>query len=221
MDKVRNFLSFSPGPTYTITGNYSYSLDVSIKGDGPYQTSTISITAFAKHDKKIAIAISCKWSRIHEDRQYLLATIHSNTYQLSAEDIGYTLKIEVTPLEEDQKGIAIVNYGPIRLDPNVRSTLENILAAGGSRFPIQLVDEDTGLMSREPAAIAMTSEYVRIVETPPVGKEREIKFRYSYNIPKVELNYLDGTRLYFLFTGEEEDCDVVKKFLNVKKGSRM
>jgi len=217
MEKVRNFLSLNSAPGYTITGTYSYYLEVSIKGDSPYQTSTVSITAFAKSDKKIAIAISCKWYRVHEDRQYRLATIHSNTYQLSAEDLGYTLKIEVTPQEEDQKGVAVVQYGPARLDPNVRSTLESILGAGGSRFPIQLVDEETGAMSKEPAALSMTSEYVRIVETPPVGKEKELKFKYSYDLPKIELNYLDCTRMYFLFIGDEEDSEGVKKFINGKK----
>jgi len=217
MEKVRNFLSFNSAPGYTITGTYSYYLEVSIKGDSPYQTSTVSITAFAKSDKKIAIAISCKWYRVHEDRQYRLATIHSNTYQLSAEDLGYTLKVEVTPQEEDHNGTAVVQYGPVRLDPNVRNTLESILGAGGSRFPIQLVDEETGAMSKEPAALSMTSEFVRIVETPPVGKEKELKFKYSYDLPKIELNYLDCTRMYFMFVGDEEDSDAVKKFINGKK----
>ena len=120
--------------------------------------------------------------------------------------------------ENDFEGIATVTYGPIRMDPNVRSTLENILGAGGSKFSVNFVDENSGKVSNESASIALTSDYIRLVETPSRGKERSCKFRYCYGMPQMELNYQDVNRMIIYFKGDEEDIDDVKKFLGAKKG---
>jgi hypothetical protein len=49
------------------------------------------------------------------------------------------------------------------------------------------------------------------------GKERQIKFHYASDIPKVEINYTDATRLHFLFGGDEEDAENVREFLGLKR----
>ncbi len=53
-------------------------------------------------------------------------------------DVGCILKVEVIPLEDDHKGIATATIGPIKIDPSTRVTLEGILAAGGTKFPIEI-----------------------------------------------------------------------------------
>lgn len=104
------------------------------------------------------------------------------------------------------------------MDPNVRNTLENILGAGGSKFSVNFADEVSGKVSADSGSIALTSDYIRLVETPQRGKEKQIKIRYGYEVPLMELNHQDAQRLVIHFKGDEEDIEDIKKFLNVKKG---
>ena len=212
------FTWFSKENFVRTTGNYSYFIDVAITGDAPLQTSTISINAFTKPDRKIAIATQCKWYRKYADREYLFHTIHSNTYQLSAEDLSATIKIEVTSLEDDQFGTAIVEYGPIRLDPTTRMTLEGILSTGGSKFPINVCDEEKGKIFKDAGSLSLTSDYVRISSVFPDGKERELKFKYSYDQPKIELQFQDATRMTITFRGKESEYNDACDFAGVPRG---
>lgn len=60
------------------------------------------------------------------DRTYQIEEIQTNVYQLNAEDIGCTIKVEATPCDFDEEnlGVAFGQFGPVLLDPNARSTLE-------------------------------------------------------------------------------------------------
>ena len=75
----------------------------------------------------------CKWYRIKNERTYEIPEINSNVYQLSAEDIACRIRVEATPIDDDQfTGKAIGDFGPIKLDPSARQTLEYVLGTGGS-----------------------------------------------------------------------------------------
>ena len=63
-----------------INGDYSFFLEISAKGEVPCQSCVLSVNAFTKSDRKIAIAIKCSWSRIIDGRTYSLSKILSNTY---------------------------------------------------------------------------------------------------------------------------------------------
>ena len=201
---------------YQIKGNYNYFLDFQVKGGiSPFQNCILSANAFSKPDKKFAIAIKCSWSRARGSRSYNLLGINSNTYQLSSQDIGSTIELEVTPQEEGFKGSALITFGPISLDPNVKVTLEGILAAGGSKFPINLMMEDTGTMIKDTAALLLTSDFVRVVLNVNDREERSLKFRYNLEEPDIEMNNLDTTMMAMNFRGVfEEDMPVIMKFLH-------
>ena len=65
--------------------------------------------------------INCKWFRYKNGRTYQIEEIHSNVYQLAAEDIGCKIKVEATPVDpEDGQGTAHGEFGPIELDPSAR-----------------------------------------------------------------------------------------------------
>ena len=201
---------------YQIKGNYNYFVDFQVKGGiAPFQNCILSANAFSKPDKKCALAIKCSWSRSRGSRAYNLLGINSNTYQLSAQDIGATIELEVTPQEEGFKGCAVITFGPISLDPNVKVTLEGILAAGGSKFPINLMIEDTGTMMKESAALLLTNEFVRVVLNVNDREERSLKFRYNLEEPDIEMNNLDTTMMAMNFRGVfEEDMPVIMRFLH-------
>ena len=152
-------------------GSYNYFLDFQAKGGiVPFQTCVLTINAFSKPDKRFAIAAKYSWSRVRGSRVYNLLGVNSNTYQLSAQDIGSILEVEVTPQEEGFKGNAIISFGPVALDPTVRGTLEGILAAGGSKFPINLVIEDSGVVMKESASFLLTNDYVSSVKPEREGR---------------------------------------------------
>lgn len=67
-------------------------------------------------------------------------------YQLSAKDIGCVIKCEAEPLDPDFEGMAIGEYGPVKLDIYAKQFLEQTLGQGGNRFPIKLMcnEENTG-----------------------------------------------------------------------------
>ena len=66
--------------------------------------------------------------------------ITGNVYQLSAEDVACKIKVELTPLEdeEDWEGTAIAEFGPVALEPSMRQMLEYILGSGGSKFQVTI-----------------------------------------------------------------------------------
>jgi hypothetical protein len=92
--------------------------------------------AEATNKDEIPLPISCQWSRIKGERLYQIPEIHSNVYQLSAEDIGCVVRVMTTPIEPESEsgasGIAYGEFGPIELDPSARQTLEQVLGTGGS-----------------------------------------------------------------------------------------
>ena len=67
------------------------------------------------------LPVRCKWFRVKEDRAYQIENIYSNVYQLSAEDIGCSIKVEATPIDLDEAtGTAYGCFGPIEIDQNAR-----------------------------------------------------------------------------------------------------
>ncbi len=79
-EKLENASSEKDNKSLNIAGDYSYFLEISAKGEVPYQTCVLSVNAFTKKDKNIAIATKCKWQRVNGDRIYTLSNILSNTY---------------------------------------------------------------------------------------------------------------------------------------------
>lgn len=200
---------------FQIKGSFNYHIDFQIKGTAPFQSCILIVNAFSKPDKKYAIPCKCQWSRIRGSRTYNLLGINSNTYQLSAQDIGSLIEIEVSPQEEGFKGKATIYFGPVILDPQIKVTLEGILAAGGSKFPITLMVEDTGALLKESSALLLTNDNVRLVINASDREEKSIKFRYNLEEPEIEMNNLDTTLLALTFRGSfEEDMPGIMRFLH-------
>ena len=60
-------------------------------------------------------------------------------YQLNADDIGCTIRVEATPITDDSddldqshRGTAYGQFGPVELDPSARLNLEQVLTSGGA-----------------------------------------------------------------------------------------
>ena len=203
---------------FALRGSFNYYLDFQIKGPSPFQSCILSSSAFSKPDKKFAIAVKHQWSRIRGSRSYVLLGLNSNTYQLSAQDIGSTIELEVFPQEEGFKGTAIVSFGPILLESSIKMILEGILASGGSKFPINLLCEESGKVIKDTASLLLTCDCIRIVLNVNDREERTMKFRYCLEEPEIEMNNLDTTVFALSFRGIfEEDRLGIMRFLQENK----
>lgn len=182
---------------FTLRGQYNYFLDLQIKGTPPYQSCILSVHAFSRSDRKVCIATKCQWFRIRNSHKTQLLGIQSNTFQLSAQDIGALIEIQVHPQEEDYNGVGIVTFGKVVLDPSAKNTLGGVLSAGGSKFPVTVWDD----RGKKDAALMITSDYLRIVSGEGAG-EKAVKMRYSMENPEIEMNYIDVKKIALVFKTE-------------------
>ena len=65
-----------------------------------------------------------------------MTDVDGPTYQLSAADINKTIQVEVEALSRKYKGTAILVFGPIKIHPETKLTLEEALFNGGIALPV-------------------------------------------------------------------------------------
>ena len=131
--------NFSP----KITGNYDFYVETTIKGNLPYQTSKILIHIYENSSKKKKIEMNTNWVRLKENKEFLIKGMKNQLfYNFSSEDIGSIIKITISSENSHKKGKCLINVGPIKIDPNVSSTVESILNTGGTKFPISLINKN-------------------------------------------------------------------------------
>lgn len=191
-----NFLDSSP-KKYKILGNPNFSVDVSVQGQLPHHTAVISLITCPKSNRKDIIGSNYKWFRMTEQSVFQLTDMVSNTYMLSPADIGYKLKVEITPKEEGYGGVATVEFGVIKLDPSTKNILEGILTVGGSNFPATSIQENSNKMNSD-YNILLTNDVIRIVRN---FDQESLKFGYSLENPRVDINSRDLTQISFYFPG--------------------
>lgn len=77
--------------------------------------------------------------------------------------------------------MAIVSIGPIRLDPSTKIALEGILEAGGTKFPVELVNVNNEQIDK--CSVMLFNDKIQIInhhlQTP-------INFRYNINSPLID-----------------------------------
>ena len=217
LDSHMNFLDFSP-KKYKQSGTINFSIDVSIQGGQlPYHTSVISVNTHSKGNSKDFIGSNYKWFRFTDSSTFHMPDIVSNTYIISPLDIGYKLRVEVTPKEEGFTGKGYVEFGPIKLDPMIRNTLEGILSVGGSSFQaIWINDKNDKIHKNEKIHknsknddnmnnmnkmntdlnVFVTNDTIRIVRN---YDQESLKFCYSVQNPQIEIVAKDLNFLTFKF----------------------
>lgn len=157
MDSLFSFFkdAFSTDKFFEISGEATFQVDVAIQGDPPYTSSTFSVQAFNDLKSRIAIAVKYKWYRIYGSSKELIKTSGS-TYHVSAADAGTQIMVEITPVEEDENGTAIVTFGQVSLDPVSKKAVQGIIRSNGTCFNID--------------AISMDEEELSNIQTTPDSK---------------------------------------------------
>ena len=199
-----------------ILGKYNYYLQANIKGDSPYQSTTLILSAFTNDTKKVPIEITCQYFRIKNKTINPLIGLNTNFYNISSADMGCTIKVEVH-LKETMKiysGVAEILYGPIEIEPNLKYTLENILAIGGSKFPIKILSDSNKSESfKEDCSLLLTNDHIRIISMTD-SQEKSVKFKYFLGQPQIFFNNNDPTQLQLMFKGDEE-YEQLRSFFNI------
>lgn len=202
-----------------IQGKYNYYLHTAIKGEAPCQSSTLIIGLFSNETKKVPLNFSCKYYRIKNKSISQLSGLNSNIYNLSASDIGCTIKVEVSLAEKNEffYGMSEIFYGPIQFDLKLKHTLENILAIGGSKFPITIISPLNKISNfNNDCSFLLTNDHIRIIAASNISEEKSVKFKYFLGYPHLMINNNEATQIQMIFKGNEE-MENLKDFFNIGK----
>lgn len=99
-------------------GSYNFNFELTTQSNYVYLAS--NLVATATNNDGIPIATWCEWYRIWGNWVYKLSGISGNIYQISAEDVGCWIIVEVSPIDEDEgyEGVAKAEFGPVEMEPN-------------------------------------------------------------------------------------------------------
>lgn len=161
------------------------------------------------------VPIKCTWYRQGKK----IPEISSNVYQLSAKDIGCVIKCEAEPLDPDFEGMAVGEYGPVKLDIYAKQFLEQTLGAGGNKFPIKLIQSEGNCnleLQKESydAELFINQNVFKITLKDDIRTAKEkrmpnisptLTFKYTMDYPKIELHPFDTKRLSILYNDPDED----------------
>ena len=155
-DFVKKFLSadnkISHNDHIEFSGNFSFFIVPQIKGNLPYQNSTIKIEAFNNFPEDPLepvqkLKIHCKWYRVVGDRNYYINDNPDEIYHFNAYDIGSTIKcsVQIKPSQTNRiqqkfrKEVAIVTIGPIIAHEKLNIKLEQALKSQSNMFCFALL----------------------------------------------------------------------------------
>jgi hypothetical protein len=114
-------------PSYvTIKGEIDYFVTMEINRIASTTNSSVSLAAFSKSDRNIAIAVKYQWSR-HSPKGLMVIPGTSNTYQCSPRDLGQTIEVKIVPFEEGFNGACGITYGPVCLEDSTEDHLKKTL----------------------------------------------------------------------------------------------
>ena len=191
------------------SGTYNFQFNLKTQENTQNLTTNLVVEAFEK-ETTLPIAIKCKWFRVKGPRSYHIEEISGNVYQISAEDISCTIKVEATPIDDDfYKGTALAQYGPVTPEPSQRQSLENILGTGGCRFPVSLrrEEKDRDLHPEEEeeneALLIVGSNVLKLDVNGEDGKRQTLlKLKYTIDYPKMEMDPLNTRKFKLHYTDD-------------------
>jgi hypothetical protein len=179
--------------------NKNFKFDFKVFGRSIFQNLILTTSAYVEiSGEREAIPIKCIWRRIKRDIAVYIKDVNSNSYIPTAEDIGYIIEVEATPVDTSIYGndSAFGQYGPITLDDDMKSTIELLLTSGGTKFSCYIFDlkEQEKITDREIIVYINPNEF-KLVETDYNGKEKILEcLKYHQFNPIIKLHPYDSYR---------------------------
>ncbi|KAF4754850.1 hypothetical protein FOZ62_003497 [Perkinsus olseni] len=123
----------------------------------------------------------------------------SSSLVVSGFDTGCMVMVEVECAEASYKGRALLSEGPMEMDAATRRTLDNIIAAGGTRFQVQMIGDDGGEVD---AMLQVMSNGVRLTVTAPRNSYEPMECCYWGEYPEVRIYPAGHASRFGVITGE-------------------
>ena len=121
------------------SGEYKFYVEPTIRGEFPYQTSTILISCYKSKLKQTPISFTCKWFRCIGSKNYELKKVTKGFYEITPYDIGTFIKVAIKSFQSGYEGLSIIRFGPIRMDPCLKPKLERLLSSCQGEFRMNLL----------------------------------------------------------------------------------
>ncbi|KAF4678001.1 hypothetical protein FOL47_006950 [Perkinsus chesapeaki] len=148
-------------------------------------------------DSGFPIGIRCRWYRKYPqycckslgEPLYEIMVGNSSSYEISPDDVGCMVLVEVEGV--GCRGRALfMSKGPMEMDVGTRRTIDNIVAAGGTRFQVHWISESGGGGEEEEfdAIMQLAREEVRLIVTAPRNSQSPRACKYSSEYPVVRID---------------------------------
>jgi hypothetical protein len=183
-----------------VSGEFNYHFTFKLEGGGFFQTGVLVASA-ENAPGGLPVPLRCKWRRRIGDMPVEIPSVTSNMYQISADDVGTDICVEVSPadLDDGHVGAALGEIGPFELDPSTRRSLDNALGAGGNRFNVtqSTTPSDRSSLHTD-MQVMVSADTVKVVMAE--GKNRESVAEYSPDFPKVIIHPLDTLKFQLIMS---------------------
>ena len=196
----------------------TYEFTFKVHGKSIFQNLILTASASSNGE---TIPIKCQWKRINNETIIFIKDINGYSYMPSAEDIGYTIEIEVVPLDGDSDEVAVAKYGPIEMDKDMKSAVELLLTSGNTNFSVGVFDEiEQDRVPNKDLNVSLTSDELKLISYDVNGNAEILeKCKYSSLNPQIKLNSNDTTRFsikFFDVSPDEINMDDMNAYNNLK-----
>ncbi|KAF4741103.1 hypothetical protein FOZ62_001779, partial [Perkinsus olseni] len=186
-----------------------YMVKMDTKGAEDGSSSSSLVVSGLDTESGFPVALHCRWYRKYpqyccRSRSEPLCEIlgvraEDTTYRISADDVGCMVMVEVECAESSYKGKTLLSEGPMEMDAATRRMLDNIIAAGGTRFQVQLIGDDGGEVD---AMLQVMSNGVRLTVTAPRNSYEPMECCYSGEYPEVRIYPADHASRFDVIASE-------------------
>lgn len=188
-----------------VWGDHNFNFSLQTQTNYEYLASNLVAEAFEQN--RVPIAIQCTWKRLRGKRTYKMSEIKGNTYPLSADDVGWVIRVEAKALEDDYAGTAFAEFGPVTVEPATKKSLEYILGSGSSQFPVSIYypGDRNKLPEERETDDGTLIVYVDKLKLIKKHKNKNVfDLKYTVDCPKLEISQVDSQMLHISFFDQNE-----------------
>ena len=185
--------------TKVIKSNTNYNISLQIHGNSIF--SNLVLTASATPlNSRTQLPIKCVWKRVHNSTVIFIKDINSFSYMPNAMDIGYLIEVEVSLLENPNEN-CVIQYGPIKMDKDIKNAIEILLTNGSTKFNLNVFDKikQEKVYNKE-LILYLNNNELKLVDIDFNHKETLLeKVKYNSFNPNIKLNSTNQNRFNLTF----------------------
>ena len=193
----------------------NFTIDFKVFGKSIFQSLILTVNAYSNKDAnnntQELLPIKCSWKRVKNDTQIYIQDINSNSYMPTAEDIGYKIEVEVTPIEKIYKGTASAEFGPLLIPNDIKNSIELLLSQGEANFSCYIYDiQEQNKSVDKDIQLSINYKEVKLVERLVSNELKVLEcVKLSSFNPIIKLSYFDSSRYNLKFISSEFDNNAI------------